>query len=112
MEEEGAVKSDSLIKSEELSRSVGMSDNLYRRLPLEFEAIQWSDLPGVHETLAKWTKASGQATRYNNFTGEMLIVTKEGGVGCMPGNWFVKDDEGEVYPVLDRRFRRLYEKVS
>ena len=83
----------------------------FRRKPLEFKALLWSDLPGVHECLAEWAKASGQLTRYDQFSGIMYITTREGSVGCKPGDWFVRDDEGEVYPVLDRRFRRLYELV-
>lgn len=81
----------------------------YRRKPLVFDAIQWSDLPGIHETLAKWVKESGQLTRYNHSTGEMLITTMEGGVVCKPGDWFVKDEVGEVYPILNRRFTHLYQ---
>jgi hypothetical protein len=84
----------------------------FRRKPLEFEAIQWSDLPGVHETVYAWMKASGQNHRYENTTGILRFTTREGGVGCLPGNWLIRDDEGEVYPILDRRFRRLYEVVE
>lgn len=81
----------------------------YRRRPLVFDAIQWSDLPDIRETLLQWTKASGQLTRYDVSTGNMLITTHEGGVVCKPGDWFVKDDVGEVYPILSRRFVKLYD---
>lgn len=84
----------------------------YRRKPLEFEAVQWSDLPGVHETVFRWMRESKQAHRYENTTGILRFTCKEGGTGVKPGDWLVRDDEGEVYPVLDRRFRRLYEQVD
>ena len=84
----------------------------FRRKPLEFEAIQWSDLPGVHETVYAWMKASKQNHRYETTTGILRFTTREGGVGCQPGNWLIRDEEGEVYPILDRRFRRLYEAVE
>ena len=81
----------------------------FRRKPLVFEAVQWSDLPGVHETVHAWMKASGQSHRYEQTTGILRFTTLEGGTGVKPGDWLVRDDEGEVYPVLDRRFRKLYD---
>lgn len=81
----------------------------YRRKPLDFDAIQWSDLPGVHETVYAWMKQSGQAHRYEVSTGILRFTNQEGGTGVKPGDWLVKDDEGEVYPVPDRRFRKLYD---
>lgn len=88
-----------------------MAAKQYRRRPLVFDAVQWSDLPDVHETVYGWLRASGQHHRYEQTTGILHITTREGSVGCKPGDWFIRDEEGEVYPILDRRFRRLYEAV-
>lgn len=94
-----------------LYESVEGSNTLFRRRSLVFEAIHWSDLPGIHETLFRWLKASGQSHRYEVNTGIMHITIREGSVSCKPGDWFVKSDTGEVYPVPDFRFRHLYEEV-
>lgn len=89
-----------------------MKASNYRRLPLEFEAIRWDSNPETAHAVEAWTKASSQATRYDIRTGVLLITTQEGGVGCKAGDYLVRGIEGEVYPVIERRFKALYESAN
>lgn len=80
-----------------------------RRKPLVFEAVRWSDALETRHVVEAWARASGQGIRYDQSNGNLLITTKEGGVCAVPGSYIVRDDKGEIYPLLARRVQDLYD---
>ncbi len=66
----------------------------------------------MHHIVETWARANKQLVRYDNRNGILYLTGPEGMSGVMPGNYVIKDDEGEVYHVSARRFAKLYELVE
>ncbi len=82
----------------------------FRRKPLVFDAIRWDSYPETHATVLAWTKAIGQAIRFNTSNGDLYITIVDGGsVTAKPGDYIIRGADGEVYPLVPRRFNQLYE---
>ena len=84
---------------------------IFKRRPLEFEVVRWDSYPETRKIVSDWTRASGQNIRLNISTGDLYLTTLEGGVCARPGDFIIRGIEGEVYPVIERRFRALYDEV-
>jgi hypothetical protein len=81
----------------------------YRKRPVVIEALQWwPDDP----------QAAGEMIGWTNFQFsigdrlELLIETLEGVMAASPGDFVVKDVQGEFYPVKPDIFEATYEPVE
>ena len=83
-----------------------------RRKPLEVESVIWDGSTETYHLLERWTRAIGHAIRLDNRTGVLYISTHEGGVAACPGDYVIRGAEGEVYPIVPRRYKLYYEDIE
>lgn len=79
--------------------------NLYRKLPVLVEAVQWSG-SNWHEVLAFAGK--------HVFTtgGDLFVHTLEGSLRASPQDYIIKGIKGEFYPCKSDIFESTYEPVE
>lgn len=87
----------------------------FRKKPVLIEAIQFT---GTFENFDEICDAFGtlSANTINDLEGsrvsEIFIQTLEGRMRAEPGDWIIKDVEGELYPCRDSIFRYVHEEVT
>lgn len=84
----------------------------YRKLPVEIEAIQWSG-SNWHEILAFANfDHNGIFVTTENTEMTLNIVTLEGTMKAIPGDWVIRGVKGEMYPCKPDIFVATYEPVG
>ncbi len=81
----------------------------YRKKPVVIEAVRWKGHGDAHN--------ENKILSFTDFkayivTGRLTIRTLEGEIPAEPGDWIVKDADGECYPVKPRIFNATYEPVT
>jgi hypothetical protein len=79
---------------------------LYRKKPVEIEAIQWTG--DNFDELERFTDNSTLVKFLNH---ELLVYTLEGVMHASIGDYIIKGVEGEFYPCKPDIFNKTYEKV-
>ena len=90
---------------------------LYRRLPVELEAIRWSGrnlreviaFTGRHESAADWTWEHFEEVVRD---GGLKIFTLEGPKMATVGDYIIKGVKGECYPCKPDIFWKIYERAA
>lgn len=85
----------------------------FRKLPVEIEAVQFT---GTGDSCTEVTAFLGGShsgkQRWNSTTNTGgVILTLEGEMTFVPGDWIIRGVEGEFYPCRDDIFRQTYEAV-
>lgn len=81
---------------------------LYRKLPVEVEAIRWDgDITTMHAVVAL---AGGNDLRMDQL-GRLIIPTMEGDMTAERGDYIIRGVKGEIYPCKPDIFRETYEPV-
>lgn len=91
----------------------------YRKLPVEIEAIQYNGLNieevemfvGTTLTQELETDAAYQVGKAAPVF-SIVILTLEGNMKAMPGNYIIKGIKGEFYPCKPDIFEKTYEEIS
>ncbi|MGU5699486.1 hypothetical protein ACV1D9_20305 [Aeromonas allosaccharophila] len=79
---------------------------IYRKKPVEVEAIQWTGF-----NRAEILNFVGRAASWGDVTG-MTIATLEGNHIASEGDYIIKGVAGEFYPCKPDIFRATYEQVG
>lgn len=94
---------------------------LFRKKPVEVEAMQWpDDEDATYESVCKraaihrWVNSSGGKTNVVNVDGDIYAVMagSEGDMRISPLSWIIKGGDGRFYPCNDRVFRAAYDPVE
>lgn len=91
----------------------------YRKLPVEIEAIQYNGLNreevemfvGTTLTQELETDAAYQLGKAAPVF-SIVILTLEGNMKAMPGDYIIKGIKGEFYPCKPDIFEKTYEEIS
>lgn len=90
----------------------------YRKKPVEIEAEPWDGSNAEADRIVSWITSSGGEARYHNLSEHGLgglnsisILTLEGTMEAMPGDWIIRGVQGEFYPCKPDIFEQTYEKV-
>lgn len=86
---------------------------LYRKRPVVVEVIHFT--PDTWKEVGEFL--GGESVRnhtwsYSSVTGTIRIVTLEGNMMALPGDWIIKGVHGEFYPCKPDIFDKTYEKVG
>lgn len=86
----------------------------YRKLPVIIDAGRWHwlcDLPGIVE---QYTIDSENVCPYcgRYYENHGSIKTFDGAQIVCPGDWIIKDVDGNFYPCKPNIFRQTYEKIN
>lgn len=94
---------------------------IYRKKPVEIEAIQWDGSISCADTIEKW---SGGATRCEGYFPEVagfgdardmvigiFVKTLEGEMRADPGDYIIRGVKGEYYPCKPDIFDATYDHV-
>ena len=79
----------------------------YKKRPVVIEALQF-----YPESLAEVCKFVGKSIVVASTLPHITIVTLEGNMKAMPGDWIIKGVNGEFYPCKPDIFEKTYEKVE
>ncbi len=81
--------------------------NQYRKKPVVIEAMQYN---GNAADIITWAQQNHQ-TITGGF-GELQILTLEGTMTAITGDWIIKGVKGEFYPCKPDIFEATYEAVT
>lgn len=94
---------------------------IYRKKPVQIEAIQYHGVSNLEEVLCftgkhpNWDTYFKSMSDYKEFVathGETFkIKTLEGSMLASPGDWIIKGVAGEFYPCKPEIFEKTYERV-
>lgn len=95
---------------------------IYRKKPIEIEAIQYLGVSNLEEVLAftgkhpSWDKCFDSMEEYKEFVAAnaelFKIKTLEGSMLAKPGDWIIRGVNGEHYPRKPDIFEKTYELVK
>lgn len=86
----------------------------YRKKPVEVEANQWDGSKPGAEALLGWMRSHKQECQFMSIEGmthSISIVTLEGVMYALPGDWVIRGVAGEFYPCKPHIFEETYEPV-
>ena len=85
----------------------------WRKKPVEIEAMRTS--VDTAPAVLAWVRQNGgvafQTTTALTPDGGMVIVTWEGDMQALPGDWIIRGVQGEFYPCKPDIFEATYERV-
>jgi hypothetical protein len=90
---------------------------LYRKKPVEVEAVQWAgDEPGAR-AIVEWITTFGaedeaQFVSVDGLTHSISIRTLEGEMYATAGDWIIRGVKGEFYPCKPDIFEATYDIVD
>lgn len=100
---------------DELKPGGASPSNLYRKKPVEVEAIQWDGTVEKATEIIDWVLENGGTARYREassvFPTNIAIDTLEGIMSALTDDWVIKGTQGEFYPCKPRPFADTFEKV-
>ena len=79
----------------------------FRKKPVVIEAVQWTG-----DNLSELCKFVPKQFRHNKIYQPMGIVTLEGVMTVVEGDWIIKGLKGEFYPCKPDIFEMTYEPVE
>jgi hypothetical protein len=79
-----------------------------RQRPIRVEAFQLTQ-ENAHAFCEYMYGA--KASHLNIHDGRVPIFTKDGPLYANPGDWIIRDAEGELYAVKSQKFETLYERI-
>lgn len=93
----------------------------YREKPVVIEALLYRgpqdlqaaiDFCGLHPNFSKWFCDKEEYFQYvAKDRGVFKIITLEGNMECLPGDYIIKGVKGEFYPCKPDIFKTTYEAV-
>ena len=95
--------------------------SMFRKKPVVIEAMHYTGanvldalaFTGKHPSWDKWFTSDAQYEAHVCADrGAFKIVTLEGTMEAMPGDWIIKGVKGEFYPIKSEIFAQTYEEVS
>lgn len=90
--------------------------SIYRKLPVEIEAIQWQGRKSWGELVDNLIKCKADFEPFGLYTGdeseELAIGTLEGRMKVSVGDYVIRGVNGEFYPCKPDIFEKTYELVS
>ena len=79
----------------------------YVKKPIEIEAVQWTgDNTEEIEEFTNWRACQ------NIYKISMIIATPKGEMRVLPGDYIIKDANGEFYPCKPDIFEKTYEEIK
>ena len=89
---------------------------MYRKKPVENEAIQYDGTPESAVGIVVWINSHGQQARVeddNRIAARVVVIlTPEGIVmTAHPGDWIIKGVKGEFYPCPSSAFKLTYDEL-
>jgi len=81
----------------------------YRKKPVVVEAVQWTG--ENHTEIVRFVTHDGKRLAAFSLC-EMYIKTLEGDMIAAPGDWIIKDVNGEFYPCKPDIFEKTYERME
>lgn len=91
---------------------------IFRKKPVEVEAIQYLGVSNLEEVLAftgkhpSWDEHFQDMQHYKDFVAafdeKFKIITLEGDIYASPGDWIIKGVAGEFYPCKPDIFQATY----
>lgn len=85
----------------------------FRKKPVEIEAMQWDGDVRKGHPVAAWIRSCGGEFTWTPGNPQRLaIVTLEGEMIAMPGDWIIKGVQGEFYPCKHDIFAETYDEVT
>lgn len=108
---------------------------LYRKLPVEIQAVQYGGWSSFVNCIQPWAQGSGADIYYvgtgyehslrkenekdrgnghilDNAPDFLVIFTLEGQMRCDRGDWIIRGVKGEFYPCKPDIFKQTYEEVK
>lgn len=86
---------------------------VYRKKPVEIEAIQFEDTPEVLSELSDFINNQDLRVDYKNPKNPVIkIVTLEGVMTASVGDYIIKDVNDGFYPCKPNIFNKTYEEVK
>ena len=86
---------------------------LYRKKPVEIEAIQFEDTPEVLSELSDFINNQDLRVDYKDPENPVIkIETLEGVMKASVGDYIIKGVNGEFYPCKPDIFNKTYEEVK
>ena len=86
--------------------------SIWRKRPVEIEAMEFAGSPRVATKIIEWALASGGMIRYHSGPRECLSInTLEGTMTADVGDWIIRGVQGEFYPCKPDIFLATYERV-
>lgn len=79
----------------------------YVKKPIEVEAVQWTG--DNTDEIDEFTNRQIYENIYKNC---ILIETLEGDMEALPGDYIIKDANGEFYPCKPDVFEKTYEEIK
>lgn len=92
----------------------------FRKKPVEIEAIQYTgenlkeviEFTGKHPNWDKWFSSWEEyETHVKNDRNVFKILTLEGAMEAIPGDWIIRGVKGEHYPCKPDIFEKTYEPI-
>lgn len=85
---------------------------LFRKKPVEIEAVQWGGGEVGAHAIIDWICALGDDGDAWLTAEGILIQTLEGNMTVRPGDWVIRGVQGEFYPCKPEIFLATYEAVG
>ena len=82
----------------------------YRKRPIIVQAVQWNG-DNFDEVEELDYNPSERVRQSNKDAGKLLIITLEGIMTAIRGDWIIRGVEGELYPCTPTIFESTYEDV-
>lgn len=82
----------------------------FRKRPIVIEARLSTGSPESNQEIIDWTR--GSKTPGFEDGGMLWIATREGEMIVSPGDWIIRGQNNEFYPVKPDVFQQSYEAVS
>lgn len=83
----------------------------YRKLPVEVEAVQFTD-ENIDNGRLKRFFGIKFCSYFKKEYQTMEILTLEGTLKASKGDWMIKGIQGEIYPCKDEIFKQTYERIE
>lgn len=83
----------------------------YRKKPVVVDAWRY-DPACPPDQRPIWVRDTTRVTDPMNIPPRLIVMTLEGRLLAMPGDWLIKGVKGEVYPCAPDVFAATYEEVS
>jgi hypothetical protein len=84
----------------------------FRKRPIVIEAMPWPIAGSYADAvdIRQWVRENGGEARTNH--AGLFIVTLEGDMEVLPGDWVIRGIKGEFYPCKPDIFEATYEPVD
>ncbi len=82
----------------------------YQLKPIAVDAMRYDGANGVREILAFTGSSAPNAMAIFADHDEIIIRTHGGDLALLHGDWAIRADNGDVFPVKDSLFRKIYER--